>query len=282
MVGAAAVQIALLVDLAVASMLPAGTVSYLSYANRVAHLLPSVVGVAAATALLPYLSHRTGGGGAAAAAQATSRTLEVGLLLSLPGAAALVVIAEPAIATLFQRGAFTSAATAATAPALAAYAAGLPAWILIQTLGSVFFARGDTYVPMSAAAAAVVLNLALSLLLMGPLLHLGIALATAVAAWFHAIVLLAVLQRRGWFVPDARLRRKMPAIATASVVMAGVLWLVRLAFGDLPAASETQRLTALALLVAAGLVSFATLAWVTRALRLGDIVRAWRSRSGDS
>ena len=64
--------------------------------------------------------------------------------------------------------------------------------------------------------------------------------------------------------------------------MAGVLWLVRLALGDLPAASETQRLTALALLVAAGLVSFASLASVTRALRLGDVVRAWRSGSGDS
>ena len=220
---------------------PAGSASYLHYADRVARLLPGIVGAATATVLLPLLSRRQRGGSEATAADATNRTIEAVLVLGVPGAAALAVIAEPATAALFQRGAFTAAATAAAAPALAAYAAAVPAWILIRTLGAVFFARGDTATPMAAAAAAVLVNLAFGLLLMGPFSHVGIALATALAAWIHALSMYAVLMRRSWFEPDARLRRSVPAVILLSLATAGVLWLTRLALGGEPAAGELQR-----------------------------------------
>ena len=276
-VAVGAAQAMVLVDLAIASLLPAGSVSYLHYADRVARILPSVVGAAAAVPLLPHLARR-GAGGRAADPAATSRTLEAGLLLGLPGAAALAVIAGPLVAALFERGAFAAEATAATASALAAYAAAPPAWIAVRTLGSVFFARGDTATPMAVAVAAVGLNLVLGLLLMGPLGHAGIALATALAAWLQAGALVFVLARRGAYRPDARLRRKAPAIAAASLAMAGVLWLVRLALGTGPAAGELARAGTALVLVAAGLASYAALALAARIVRPGDLARAWGAR----
>ena len=276
-VAVGAAQAMVLVDFAIASLLPAGSVSYLHYADRVARILPSVVGAAAAVPLLPHLAR-----GVAADPAATSRTIEAGLLLGLPGAAALAVIAEPLIAALFQRGAFAADATAATASALAAYAAAPPAWIAVRTLGSVFFARGDTATPMAVAAGAVGLNLVLGLLLMGPLGHAGIALATSAAAWAHAGAMLVVLARRGTFRPDARLRRKAAAIAAASLAMAGVLWLVRLALGAGPAAGELARAGAALVLVAAGLAAYAAIALAAGIVRPGDLVRAWGARRDGS
>ena len=278
-IGVVAAQAILVTDLALASFLPAGSASYLHYADRVARLLPGIVGAATATVLLPYLSRGRRGGRGAAAGDATNRTIEAVLVLGLPGAAALAVIAEPATAALFQRGAFTAATTAAAAPALAAYAAALPAWILIRTLGAVFFARGDTATPMAAAAAAVLVNLALGLLLMGPFSHVGIALATALAAWIHALSMYAVLVRRAWFEPDARLRRSVPAVILLSLATAGALWLTRLALGGEPAAGELQRVATLGGLLAIGSVCFAAIGLATRTVRLRDLAQAWRSGS---
>ena len=278
-IGVVAAQAIVVTDLALASFLAPGSASYLHYADRVARVLPGIVGAAAATVLLPYLSRRRRGATEATPADATNRTVEAVLVLGLPGAAALAVIAQPATAALFQRGAFTAANTAAAAPALAAYAAALPAWVLIRTLGAVFFARGDTVTPMAAAGAAVLVNLALGLVLMGPLSHVGIALATALAAWLHALSMVAFLVRRAWFEPDARLRRAVPGVIVLSVAMAGALWLSRFALGGEPADGELQRVATLGALLAIGFVCFAAIGLATRTVRLGDLARAWRSAS---
>ena len=273
MLGAGAAQATLLVDLAVASLLPAGAVSVLHYADRVARLPQSIVGGATATALLPYLSRRTGR--APGAAPATCRTVEAVLALSVPGAAALAILAAPLLAVLFERGAFTAAATTAAAPALAAYAAGLPAWTLVRTLGPVFFAAGDTATPMRIAGAAVALNLALSLFLMEPLAHAGIALATSIAAWAHAGAMFAVLLRRRALAPDRTLLRRTAAIAAATLVMVLALWLLHRTLA--PATGELDRALALAALVGAGLAAYAAALGATRAFTLRDIARAWRA-----
>ena len=282
--GVGADQAVMLVDLALASLLAAGAVSWLHYAERVARLLPSVAGLAAATVLLPHLARRRGGREDAAQRHAaTARAVEAVLLLGLPAAAALVVIAGPLIAALFQRGAFGVEDTAATAAALAAYAGAAPAWMLARTLAAACFARGDTLTPMLAALGAVALNLAVSRLLMAPMGHAGIALGTTVAVWMQAAALWTVLAGRGALAPDARLRRRAPAIVAASLVMAGALWAVRLALDPGPGAGELDRAGALALLVAAGLGAFVLAAWLFGAARPGELARAWRAggRAGD-
>ena len=268
--GVAAAQAVLAVDLALATLLPAGSVSFLHYANRVARLLPSVVGAAAATALLPHLA-RLGGKDGAAKTDDLNRTLAAVLLLGLPGAVALAVIAEPVVAALFQRGAFGADTVAGTAAALTAYAGAVPAWMLSQSLGAASFARGDTATPMRAALCAALVNLALSLALMAPLGHAGIALATTVALWMQSGLLVATLARRGDFAPDRRLYAKVVATAVASAIMGAALWLADLALGGDPDAGGFERIAGLAAMVAVGLGSFALAARATGAVR-------WRER----
>ena len=268
--GVGASQAVLVVDLALATLLAAGSVSYVHYAGRVARLLPSVAGAAAATVLLPHLARRGARDGAAKTG-ATNRTLEAVLLLGVPGAVALAVIAEPVVAGLLQRGAFGAHAAAATAAALTAYAGAVPAWMLLRSLGAVCFARGDTVTPMVAALGAALVNLVLSLALMGPLGHVGIALATSVAVWLQSGFLAVSLVRRGALVPDRRLYTRVGACAVASALMAGALWLARLGLGDDPDAGGLERIVGLAALVAAGLGCFAVAALATGAVRWREL-----------
>ena len=267
-------QVNLLVDVVIASLLPRGSVSYLYYADRVNQLPLGVVGVAIGTALLPLMSRQLRAGKDGAAADAMNRALEFGLLFTLPAAAALLVMPAPVVATLFERGAFDGSETAATAAALAAYATGLPAYVLIKVLGPGFFAREDTATPMKVAMFCVGVNLCLNLLLMGPLQHVGIALATAVSAWTNSALLAWLLARRGHLAIDARLRRAAPRILAASAGMALVLWAARTALGE----TEGARPIELAGLVTLGLASFAVLAVLAGAVRPAD-VRALLDRS---
>ena len=220
--------------------------------------------------LLPYLA-RSGAREGAAKTGAANRTLEAVLLLGVPGAVALAVIAEPAVAGLLQRGAFGAPAVAGTAAALTAYAGAVPAWMLLGSLGAVCFARGDTVTPMVAALGAALVNLVLSLALMGPLGHVGIALATSVAVWMQSGFLAVSLARRGAFAPDRRLYARAGAIAAASALMAGALWLARLALGDTPDAGGLERIVGLGVLVAAGLGCFAVAALATGAVRWREL-----------
>ena len=123
-VGAGVTQVNLLISTALASLLPGGSVSYLYYADRLNQLPLGVVGIAVGTAILPPLSRQLRLGDDAGAVATQNRGLELALLLTLPAAVALAVLAQPILAVLFQRGAFTPADTAATAAALAAYAVG--------------------------------------------------------------------------------------------------------------------------------------------------------------
>ena len=268
-VSAGAIQAVLLVDLGAATLLAPGAASHLDYAARVSGLAPALVGAAAATVLLPALS-RAGGDGA----RTVNRTLEAVLVLSVPGAAALAAVALPLTAALFQHGAFGASDAEATAVALAAYAAGLPAWVSAATLASVLFARGEPGAAMSAALAAVAVNLALSLVLMGPLGHAGIAIATAASAWLQAALLLGVLAARRAFVPDRRLvHRLWPVGVTAAATGLGIR-LAREALGEGPGAAE--RFAVLAALGAAGLTAFALSAAASGALSPRELAAAWR------
>jgi putative peptidoglycan lipid II flippase len=221
-------QINIVIGTIIAS-LEASAVSYLYYADRLYQLPLSVVGVAIGVVLLPDLSRHLGAGDKAAAMDSQNRSMELGLLLTLPAAVALLVAAEPIIRVLFERGAFSRADTLATAWALAAYAVGLPAFVLIKVLQPGFFAREDTRTPMRFAAVNLVLNAAGSVALFfafkaaGLMPHVGIALATSIAAWVNAAMLWGTLKMRGDFAFDPRLARNVPLIGLASVLMgAGV------------------------------------------------------------
>src|SRR3546814_6092017 len=145
-----------------------------------------------------------------------NRGLEFALRLTLPATVALIVIAVPVIAGLFQHGRFGADDAAATAAALTAFAWGLPAYVLVKILQPAFYAREDTVTPFRYSVVSVVVNVALSLVLFWQLRHVGIALATALAAWLNAVLLALSLRRFGFCRLDERFRARLPRILLAS------------------------------------------------------------------
>jgi putative peptidoglycan lipid II flippase len=251
--GSGVVQINLLIDVMIASLLPTGAVSYLYYADRLYELPLAVIGIAIGTALLPLLSRQIRLGEAAAAAETQNRALEAAMVLTLPATAALLVLAEPIIVVLFQRGAFDATVSTATAAALVAYACGLPAYVLIKVLTPGFYAREDTGTPVRIAVACVALNTLAALALMRVLGHVGIALATAMSAWVNCALLARGLATRGALRADARLRRATLGAAAASLAMAAALVLASHAgLSPLAQATGLARWTALGALIGIG------------------------------
>ena len=271
--GAGVTQINLLVSTALASMLPGGSVSYLYYADRLNQLPLGVVGIAVATAILPPLSRQLGSGDAAGAAATQNRGLELALLLTLPAATALSILALPILAALFERGAFGPTEASATASALIAYAVGLPAFVLVKVLAPGFFAHRNTATPVKVAVAAMVLNLVLTVGLMQALGHVGVALALSGSGWMQALTLLVLLRRHGHLRLDRRVARNMPRIAAATLGMGAMLWGLCHALAPALAGPPILKLAALAGLIAAGAIVFAALI-----LALG--VTDWRELRG--
>ncbi|MBT3359534.1 MAG: murein biosynthesis integral membrane protein MurJ [Rhodospirillales bacterium] len=269
--GASLYQINLLIGTILASLLSEGAVSYLYYADRVTQLPLGVVGVAVGTALLPMLSRSIKAGDAQGALHSQNRGLEFALLLTLPAAIALMVIAEPIISVLFERGRFDAAAALATAHALAAFSVGLPAYVLIRVLAPGFFAREDTVTPVRIAAVAMAANVALNVILMQFWAHVGIALASSLAAWINAGLLWIILRRRGFLVLDARLATRLPRILLAACLMAGVLAIGRSLLEGPLGGAMLMRIGALALLVTGGLAAFVAFARMTGAFSFSDI-----------
>ena len=271
-------QLNIVIGTVIAS-LQAGAVSYLYYADRLYQLPLGIVGVAVGVVLLPDLSRRLRAGDHAAVADNQNRSLEFALLLTVPAAVALAVAAEPVIRVLFERGAFKVSDTAPTAAALAAFALGLPAFVLIKVLQPAFFAREDTATPMRFAVWNMALNVVGSVALfflfrdIGWMPHVGIAVATTLAGWLNAALLWATLAKRGQFVADARLKRALPLIVLASLIMGAALWLVAGYLQPWFGASHgvMVRITALSTLVGAGLVVYAAAVLALGAMELRQL-----------
>ena len=259
-----------------------GARSWIYYAERLYQLPLGVIGIAMGVALLPALSKRLRAGDDAGAMGGQNRAIEISMALTLPAAGALLVIPDAVVAGLFQRGAFDSSDTARTALALAIYAAGLPAFVLIKVFAPGFFAREDTLTPMKFAGASMAVNLLVGVaLFFGPLGYAGLALGTTLAGWLNAILLGFTLMRRGQFVADPRLKHRLSRIVLACLVMMAALWLI-LRFGEAPitgllAAHLGATLTALVwmgTLVASGLVVFVGTTLAVGGLRPQELLGA--------
>ncbi len=276
LLGAGVTQLNLAIDVIIASLLPAGAVSFLYYADRIAQLPLGVIGAAVGTALLPLLARQLRTGKPLAAHRSQNRALELSFALALPAAVAMVVLALPIIATLFERGAFGPDAARATAAALVAYALGLPAFVLVKALTPGFFARGDTATPVKVGIFIVALNLALNLALTPFLAHVGIALATALAAWVNVLALGWLLLRRRRLVLDRRLRRAIPRLLLAAALMGLVL--AGLGAVLFPLVGSLARFGGLALLVVVGLITYFGAAQLIGGLDLREALRLMRRR----
>lgn len=216
-------QINIFVGTIIASAAPSA-ISYLYYADRLYQLPLGIIGIAVGVVLLPELSRHLKGGRTTEAKSAQDDALLISMVLTLPAALALMVLAEPMVRVLFERGAFGADATAQTATALIAFGAGLPAFVLVKVFQPGFFAREDTVTPTIFAAISVVTNIAISLALFAQYQHVGIAIATSIAAWVNAILLAVTLMRRGHFNLTTAQWRRLGLALLASAMMAFALW----------------------------------------------------------
>lgn len=235
--GVSVSQINLLLDTMLATFLPTGSVSWLYYSDRLSELPLGVFGVAIATVILPNLSRHH----AASSTQEYSETLDWALkmilLIAVPASAALVLLAEPILVTLFYYGDVMTLRDMSMATlSLRAYALGLIAFMLIKVLAPGFFARQDMRTPVRIGIIAMVTNMVLNILFVVPLHfywqigHLGLAAATSVAAFLNAILLYVYLKRSGVYVASGhwvgffcRLSAAVAAMLVVLVVVSGPL-----------------------------------------------------------
>ncbi len=225
-------QINLLIGQIIASAQD-GAIAILNYADRIYQLPLGVVGIGIGVVLLPELTralaaHKEGGDPAEAAAL-QNRALEFALALTLPAAVGLFMMPALIINVLYERGAFDSQTTAMTAAALAAFAVGLPSFVLQKVFQPGYFARFDMRTPMWFAAISVAVNVGVSLTLFPIYGHVGIAIATSVAGWVNAVALFIGLKLKGdWPLGFATVRRialmGLACIAMAGAIYAGLAW----------------------------------------------------------
>ena len=257
-IGAGGVQLALFADTLIASFLPTGALSALYYADRINQLPIGVVGIAVGTVLLPEMARRLAAGDVRGAASAQARGIQLALLLTIPCAVAAIVIPDLIMRALFARGAFTAADAAAAGATLAAYSIGLLPFVLMRSFTAPFYARGDTASPVKAALLAAAINIALKVVLMGPLAQVGLALATSVGAWINLSLLAYFARRQGFAVSGAAIGKPVAKLIAAGIVLAAALFVG--AYGLERALADMTKFrdeTALAILVVLATVVYA-------------------------
>ncbi len=272
-------QVNLFIGTTIAS-LQAGALSFLYFADRINQLPLGMVGIAIGVVLLPTLTRHLAEHDEAGAMASQNRSLEFALLLTLPAAVALVIIPTPIIQVLYQHGTFSAADTAQVSIALAAYACGLPAYVMNKVFLPGYFAREDTSTPMWFAAVSVAVNIAGSLILFPVFGHAGIAIATSLSGWTNALQLSFTLMRRGHFRFDAALARRLPLLVLSSALMGAALYAANLRLAPFFADGRSNLIHAAALgaLVTAGVLAYAAATVLTGAVRPSMLRRAMSRR----
>jgi putative peptidoglycan lipid II flippase len=200
--GVSVSQISLVLNQIFASFLPTGSVSWLYYADRLMELPSGVLGVAVGTILLPSLSKYHAGANAAEYSRLLDWGLRITVLLAVPAAAALAVLALPLVAMLFQYGRFGVEDAWMTQRALVAYSVGLVGIILVKILAPGFYARQNVATPVKIGIVTLVATQLMNLAFVGPLRHAGLALAIGLGACLNALLLYWYLRRGKAYVPQ--------------------------------------------------------------------------------
>ncbi|WP_068749806.1 murein biosynthesis integral membrane protein MurJ, partial [Oleiphilus sp. HI0123] len=194
--GVSVSQINLLLDTVLASFLQTGSVSWLYYSDRLAELPLGIFGIAIATVILPSLSRKHSSQSHKAFSDTLDWAIRIVLLMGVPAAVALIVLAEPLVTSLFYYGALEQRDVYMSAMSLRAYALGLLAFMLIKVLAPGYFSRQDMKTPVKIGIWAMCANMVFNLILIWPLQHTGLALATALSSWMNALWLLSGLVKR--------------------------------------------------------------------------------------
>jgi len=194
--GAAVYQINILVGTLLASLLPEGSVSYLYYADRLVQFPLGIFAIATATAVLPSISRQAAKKDLQAVRETFEYAMKLVFFITIPSMVGLIVLREPIVALLFKRGAFDANTTHLTAYALLYYSVGLWAFSAVRIVVSTFYALQDTKTPVRIAVISVCANTLLGIVLMRPLGHGGLALATSLASMLNLGLLVRALRTK--------------------------------------------------------------------------------------
>ena len=222
--GVSVTQLNLLLDTLIASFLVSGSISWLYYSDRLMEFPLGILGVGLATVILPNLSKKHATESPEGFSHVVDWALRWGLLLGLPSAVGLFVLAGPMIATLFQSELFDATDVAMSRQSLMAYSLGLLSFILIKVLAPGYYSRQDTRTPVRIAVIAMVANMVMNIILVFPLAHAGLALATSLSATLNAFLLYRGLRREGVYQPEAGWPLLILRGVLASAVMGGLLY----------------------------------------------------------
>lgn len=261
--GVSVSQINLLLDTVLASFLQTGSISWLYYADRLSELPLGAFGIAIGTVILPALSRQHASDDPKAFSSTLDWAVRMVLLIGVPAALALLLLAEPLIATLFHYGAMTERDVIQSATALRAYAVGVMTFMLIKVLAPGFFARQDMKTPVKIAVFCMAANMVFNLILVWPLAHAGLALATSLSAVLNAGLLWWGLRKAGIYVAQPGWPVFISRLVLACAGMsAAVLWLV-------PAEAQwfawgwQQKIWQMSVLVVVGIAVFVALLLAT-------------------
>ena len=222
--GVSVAQIGLIIDNVFASYLPVGSISWLYYSDRLTYLPLGVIGVALSTVVLPHLSKQASIKDNTAFSKTLAWSFQMVWLIGLPAAIGLAFLAGPIIATLLYHGAFNAHSVNMTARALMAFSSGLPGFMLIKIGAPGFYARQKMATVVRIAALAVIINIILNALLIHPLAHAGLALATALASTLNAACLWGLLIKQKVVGFKIQTLKSLVVIVLASIGMAVALY----------------------------------------------------------
>lgn len=275
--GGAVYQVNVVVGTILASLLPTGAVSWLYYADRLVELPLGVFAIALGTAVLPSMSRQAGMQDMDGLKKSVSFSLRLIAFFTVPASVGLILLREPILACLFQRGLFTYADTQETAYALLCYSLGLWAFSCLKVVTQAFFSLKDTTTPLWVAIGAVAVNLGAGLLLMGPMAQGGLALATSLAAAFNVLLLFAILVRRLGGFPTRNFVNSLMRIGLASLIMGILLYYVRDS-GNWHLGLNVHNGLILCACVGGGLAIFSVAAYLFRCQELRSMINLVRTR----
>ncbi len=254
--GVSVAQINLLVNTFLASFLVTGSVSWLYYSDRLMEFPLGVFAIALATVILPSLSRKH----ARQSTEEFSHLLDWALrwvaIIGIPASIALIVLAVPLLTTLFQYGKFSAHDVLMSAQALMAFALGLLGFTLVKVLAPGFYARQDTKTPVRAGTISVTTNIILSLVLVYPLKHVGLAAAVSLAAFVNAGLLFLALRRERVYLPLPGWGGFLTKVTAGAAIMAALLAWGTFGADSWLTATAVDRLTRLTFWILAGLVVY--------------------------
>ena len=270
--GGAVYQINTLVDQLLGSLLKEGSITYLYFADRLVQFPLGIFAIAAATAVLPSLSRQAATNDVDALKDTFSYSVRLTLFLTIPSMVGLIVLREPIISLLFLRGEFNLEAARLTARALLYYAIGLWAFSAVRIVAVTFFALKDTRTPMMMATVSILANIMLGIVLMGPLGHGGLALATSLASILNLGLLIYALRRKlgslGW----RRIARSALKTMGSAAIMGAVVWMVARFLFEAESSAFSERFLAVAVCVMIGLTVFAFCSYLTGSAEFENMV----------